>query len=109
MTTKKQGGRSYCKEPALAPEYRLSDTHAKIGADLLKRYGEPPEVVQAASGHHEDVRLENPYTMIVMTADAYIAHGGTIDGRNGGKDLPGHCTSTYKGERFPFLGVFMRQ
>jgi ribonuclease Y len=56
-----------------ATDQESEGTHAKIGADLLKRYGEPTEVVLAASGHHEDARLENPYTMIVMTADACSA------------------------------------
>ena len=56
-----------------ATDHEMEGSHAKIGADLLKRYGEPPEVVLAASGHHDDVRLENPYTMIVMTADACSA------------------------------------
>jgi ribonuclease Y len=56
-----------------ATDHEAEGTHAKIGADLLKRYGEPTEVVLAASGHHDDVRLENPYTMIVMTADACSA------------------------------------
>ena len=56
-----------------ATDHETEGTHAKIGADLLKRYGEPTEVVLAASGHHDDVRLENPYTMIVMTADACSA------------------------------------
>ncbi|MCL2710815.1 MAG: ribonuclease Y [Planctomycetaceae bacterium] len=56
-----------------ATDHEAEGNHAKIGADLLRRYGEPPEVVLAASGHHDDVRLENPYTMIVMTADACSA------------------------------------
>ena len=56
-----------------ATDHEAEGSHAKIGADLLKRYGEPPEVVLAASGHHDDIRLENPYTMIVMTADACSA------------------------------------
>jgi len=56
-----------------AVDHESEGTHAKIGADLLKRYGESPEVVQAALAHHDDVRLENPYTMIVMTADACSA------------------------------------
>jgi ribonuclease Y len=56
-----------------ATDHETEGTHAKIGADLLKRYGEQPEVVLAAAGHHDDVRLENPYTMIVMTADACSA------------------------------------
>jgi ribonuclease Y len=56
-----------------ATDHETEGTHAKIGADLLKRYGEPPEVVLAAAGHHDDARLENPYTMIVMVADACSA------------------------------------
>jgi ribonuclease Y len=56
-----------------ATDHESEGTHAKIGADLLKRYGEQPEVVLAASGHHDDARLENPYTMLVMTADACSA------------------------------------
>ena len=56
-----------------ATDHETEGTHAKIGADLLKRYGEQPEVVLAASGHHDDARLENPYTMLVMTADACSA------------------------------------
>ena len=56
-----------------ATDHESEGNHARLGADFLKRYGEPPEVVLAASGHHDDVRLENPYTMIVMTADACSA------------------------------------
>ena len=56
-----------------ATDHESEGTHARIGADLLKRYGEPPEVVQSALGHHDDVRLENPYTLVVMTADACSA------------------------------------
>jgi ribonuclease Y len=56
-----------------AIDHETEGTHAKIGADLLKRYGEPTEVVLAAAGHHDDARLENPYTMLVMTADACSA------------------------------------
>ena len=56
-----------------ATDHESEGTHAKIGADLLKRYGEQPEVIQAALGHHDDPRLENPYTMLVMTADACSA------------------------------------
>lgn len=56
-----------------ATDHETEGTHAKIGADLLKRYGEQPEIVLAASGHHDDARIENPYTMLVMTADACSA------------------------------------
>ena len=45
----------------------------KFGADLLKRYGECEEVVHAALGHHDEILVEYPYTVIVATADACSA------------------------------------
>ena len=56
-----------------AADHEAEGGHPKIGAELLKRYGEGPEVVHAALGHHDDIRLEHPYTMIVATADACSA------------------------------------
>ena len=56
-----------------AVDHEIEGGHPKIGADLLKRYGEPPEVVQAALGHHDDPRFDNPYTIIVAAADACSA------------------------------------
>ena len=47
--------------------------HPKIGAEMLRRYGEPKEVIAAAVGHHDDVRIENPYTVMVAAADACSA------------------------------------
>ena len=47
--------------------------HPKIGADILKRHGESPEVVHAAFGHHDEIVTEHPYTMLVATADACSA------------------------------------
>ena len=56
-----------------AADHDAEGGHPKIGADLLKRFGEGPEVVHAALGHHDDIRLENPFTVIVATADACSA------------------------------------
>jgi len=56
-----------------AADHEAEGGHPKIGADLLKRYGERPEVVLAAAGHHDDARVENPYTVLVTTADACSA------------------------------------
>lgn len=56
-----------------AADHEAEGGHPKIGAELLKRYGEGPEVVHAALGHHDDVRVEYPYTMICATADACSA------------------------------------
>lgn len=56
-----------------AADHDTEGGHPKIGADLLKRYGEGPEVVHAALGHHDDIRLERPYTVLCATADACSA------------------------------------
>ncbi len=56
-----------------AADHEAEGGHPKIGADLLRRYGEPPEVVHAAEGHHENLHLEYPYTVIVAAADACSA------------------------------------
>lgn len=56
-----------------AADHDAEGGHPKIGADLLKRYGERPEVVHAALGHHDDLRIENPYTVLVAAADACSA------------------------------------
>lgn len=56
-----------------AADHELEGGHPKIGADLLKRHGECPEVVHAALGHHDEIVTEYPYTMLVATADACSA------------------------------------
>ncbi|HUS38981.1 MAG TPA: ribonuclease Y [Pirellulales bacterium] len=56
-----------------AADHEAEGGHPKIGAELLKRYGEGPEVVHAALGHHDDVRVQYPYTVICATADACSA------------------------------------
>ena len=56
-----------------AADHELEGGHPKIGADLLKRNGEGAEVVHAALGHHDEILVEYPYTMLVATADACSA------------------------------------
>jgi ribonucrease Y len=56
-----------------AADHDMEGGHPKIGADLLKRYGESPEVVHAALGHHDDIRVDMPYTVLVAAADACSA------------------------------------
>ncbi len=56
-----------------AADHEAEGGHPKIGADLLKRYGERPEVIHAAVAHHEDHRVQNPYTVLVAAADACSA------------------------------------
>lgn len=56
-----------------AADHDQEGGHPKIGADLLKRYSEGSEVVHAALGHHDDIRIEYPYTVICAAADACSA------------------------------------
>ncbi len=56
-----------------AADHEAEGGHPKIGADLLKRYGEQPEVVHAAAGHHDDRKIESPYTVLIAAADACSA------------------------------------
>jgi ribonuclease Y len=56
-----------------AADHELEGGHPKIGADMLKRHGEGAEVVHAALGHHDDIVVDKPYTMLVATADACSA------------------------------------
>ncbi len=54
-------------------DHEVEGGHPRIGAELLRRYNEPPEVVDAALNHHEDPRIASPYTTIVAAADACSA------------------------------------
>jgi ribonuclease Y len=56
-----------------AADHELEGGHPKIGADILKRHREKPEVVHAALGHHDELVVEYPYTLVVATADACSA------------------------------------
>lgn len=56
-----------------AADHEMEGGHPAIGADLLKRYGEGPEVVHAALGHHDDIRPDYIYTVLTAAADACSA------------------------------------
>ena len=56
-----------------AADHDMEGGHPKIGADLLKRHSEGEEVVHAAYGHHDEILVEYPYTVVVATADACSA------------------------------------
>ena len=56
-----------------AADHEAEGGHPKIGAELLERHGEGPDVVHAALGHHDDITIEHPYTVLVAAADAISA------------------------------------
>jgi ribonuclease Y len=48
-------------------------THPDLGADLVRRADEKPEIVNAVEAHHEDVPVTSLYGVIVQVADAISA------------------------------------
>jgi len=56
-----------------AADHEMEGGHPAVGAELLRRYGEGPEVAHAALGHHDDLRVDAPYTVLVAAADAVSA------------------------------------
>lgn len=56
-----------------AIDHEVDGPHALIGADLVRRYGEKPEVVHAIAAHHEDVPTEGILDVLLQAADTLSA------------------------------------
>lgn len=56
-----------------AVDQEMEGTHSGIGAELAKRFGERPEVIDAIERHHEMANPEFIYTVITSAADAISA------------------------------------
>jgi ribonuclease Y len=57
-----------------AADHEMEGGHPKIGAELARRNGETSkEVLHAIAGHHDDVTVDNVYTVLVAAADAISA------------------------------------
>ncbi|MCL4458619.1 MAG: ribonuclease Y [Chloroflexi bacterium] len=53
-----------------AVDHEVEGPHALIGADIAKRYGLPPKVVQAIAGHHQDQDQQTIEAILIQAADA---------------------------------------
>ncbi len=53
-----------------ALDHNIEGSHAVIGADYAKKYGETQEVVHAIRAHHEDEKPDTILAQIVQAADA---------------------------------------
>ncbi|MGE5058092.1 MAG: ribonuclease Y [Betaproteobacteria bacterium] len=53
-----------------AVDHEVEGSHAIIGAELARKYGESPKIVNAIAAHHEDVRAETILAPLVDAADA---------------------------------------
>ena len=56
-----------------AIDHEVDGSHAVIGADLARRFGEKPEIVHAIEAHHNDVEPNSVLDVLVQAADAVSA------------------------------------
>ena len=58
-----------------AMDHELEGSHALIGADFCKRYGEKKIIVEAIAAHHGEAPANSVLAHLVMAADALSGHG----------------------------------
>jgi ribonuclease Y len=56
-----------------AVDHKIEGTHASIGADYAKRFGETPKIAQAIATHHDDGRTNTLLGVLVQAADTLSA------------------------------------
>ncbi len=56
-----------------AVDHKIEGTHAAIGADYAKRFGESQRIVQAIAAHHDDGRTNTLLGVLVQAADTLSA------------------------------------
>lgn len=56
-----------------AVDHEIEGSHAVIGADLARRYGEEPMIVHAIEAHHNDVEPNSVIDVLLQAADAVSA------------------------------------
>jgi ribonuclease Y len=56
-----------------AVDHEVEGSHAVIGGNLLRKYGEEPIVYNAVAAHHDDVEKNSVYAVLASAADAMTA------------------------------------
>jgi ribonuclease Y len=56
-----------------AVDHKLEGTHAELGADYAKRFGEHDRIIEAIATHHDDGRNNNLLGVLVQVADTLSA------------------------------------
>ena len=56
-----------------AVDHEIEGSHAIIGADLAKKYGEDDNIVHALAAHHDDEKPQTVVAILVQVADALSA------------------------------------
>jgi ribonuclease Y len=53
-----------------AVDHEVEGSHAVIGAELARKYGETPKIIHAIMAHHEDEKPNSVLAVLVQAADA---------------------------------------
>ncbi len=56
-----------------ALDHHIEGSHIEIGVEVLRRYGEPEEVIHAVAAHHGDIQPQTVEAVLVLIADALSA------------------------------------
>lgn len=56
-----------------AVDHEIEGSHAVIGADLARKFGEQPDIVHAIEAHHNDVEPSSVLAVLVQASDAVSA------------------------------------
>jgi ribonuclease Y len=56
-----------------AIDHKVEGSHAAIGAEYAKRYGESPRIVQAIAAHHDDSMANTALGVLIQAADSLSA------------------------------------
>ncbi|MEW6101997.1 MAG: ribonuclease Y [Candidatus Omnitrophota bacterium] len=56
-----------------AVDHQVEGTHAKIGAELAKKFNESAEVISSIEAHHEEAQPQSMYAVLAVAADAISA------------------------------------
>lgn len=54
-------------------DHEVQGTHIEIGANILEKFKQPKEVIDATKSHHEDYPFKDNYGFIIAAADALSA------------------------------------
>lgn len=56
-----------------AVDHQVEGTHARLGAELARKYNETPEVALAIEAHHEETQPDSFFAVLAIAADAISA------------------------------------
>src|SRR3989338_7971289 len=85
-----------------AVSHEVEGPHALIGAELARKYGEPPDVVHSIEAHHEDVVPSTVYAVLTIVADSISgsrpgARGDTLEAYVKRLQTLEHLCDSFKG------------